>query len=178
MKKLKELSLKELRELYESNQGFASAVYEQVYEQAMFWQGEEFKLCGADKFDYHDHYSSFYLTCPMSHGVKDGKSLRGELDEDYMTEEMKPLYKKLCENADKMDWIEYQCDEYNKLDEECDELADKLAELYTDMLRALETIDTEYIQEELQAIADGERYMSEWETDGTKVYEHITKEYK
>lgn len=177
MKKLKELSLKELRELYENNQDFASAVYEQVYEQAMFWQSEEFKLCGAEAFDYHDHYSSFYLTCPTAYGAKSPEKLVGKLDKDYMTEEMKPLYKKLCELNSKMEDAE-DWDETRPEYDEMRDTADKLAELYTDMLRALETIDTEYIQEELQAIADGERYMSEWETDGTKVYEHITKEYK
>ena len=178
MTKLKAYNLDELRDLYDKNKEFAQAVYERVYEEAMEWQAEEFKLCGAEAFNYHDHYSSFYLTTPIPNGVKDGKSLRGELDEDYMTEEMKPLYKKLCENAEKMDWLEYQCDEYCKLDEECDELADKLAELYTNMLRTWETITDEQIWEELGRIADGEHYMSEWETDGTKVYEHITKEYK
>ncbi len=167
MKTLKDLSVSELRELIKHNHWFETAIYEDAYEELSIEQGEEFKLCGADKFDYHDHYSSFYLTCPKSYGVKDGKSLRGELDEDYMTEEMKPLYKKLCENADKMDWLEYQCDEYNKLDEECDDIADKLAELYTDMLRGYESAETyeACVSDLLERIADGMSYMSSLELD-------------
>lgn len=177
MKKLKELSIDELVELYDKNNGFNQAVFEQVYEQAMFWQGEEYKLSGADNFDYHDHYNSFYLTCPMVYGAKSPEKLVGKLDEDYMTEEMKPLYKKLCELNDKMEDAE-DWDETRPEYDEMRDIADKLAELYTDMLRALETIDMEYVREELQMIADGEHYMSEWETDGTNVYEHITKTYK
>lgn len=178
MRKLGELSKEELHELLEKNNDFKAEVYEWAYQAQMDLQREEFELMGADKFDYHDHYSSFYLTCPKSYGVKDGKSLRGELDEDYMTEEMKPLYKKLCENADKMDWLEYQCEEYCKLDEECDDIADKLAELYTDILRSYEDVSDEQIDWELEQIAEGMRWASGWETDGTIVYQHITKEYK
>ena len=177
MKKLKELSIDELVELYDKNNGFNQAVFNEVYEQAMFWQSEEYKLSGADNFDYHDHYSSFYLTCPTAYGAKSPEKLVGKLDEDYMTEEMKPLYKKLCELNDKMEDAE-DWDETRPEYDEMRDIADKLAELYTDMLRALETIDMEYVREELQMIADGERYMSDWETDGTTVYEHITKTYK
>lgn len=181
MKTLQDLSVEELKTLAKNNKWLEDQLAEDTYEELSIEQGEEFKLCGADKFDYHDHYSSFYLTCPMSYGVKNGKSLRGELDGDYMTEEMKPLYKKLCENADKMDEIEYQCDEYDKLDEECDELADKLAELYTDMLRQYETAETfEACYDDIIArIADGMSYMSGLELDeNNNIIETIKHETK
>lgn len=177
MTKLKAYNLDELRDLYDKNQEFARAVYERVYENAMEWQAEEFKLCGADKFEYHDHYSSFYLTCPTVYGAKSPEELVGELDEGYMTEEMKPLYKKLCELNDEMEDAE-DWDETRPEYDEMRDIADKLAELYTAMLRTWETITDEQIWEELGQIADGEHYMSEWETNGTEVYEHITKTYK
>ncbi len=180
MKKLKELSVEELVGLYDKNNGFNSAVFEQVYEQAMFWQGEEYKLMGAEVFDYHDHYSSFFLTTPMHYGVKDGRAVAHKLDREYMTKENAELYDELNRLTDELENME--CDEYedkrDEYDEKIDELCDKLADGLTMQLRALETIDMEHVRDELQMIADGEHYMSEWETDGTTVYEHMTKEYK
>jgi hypothetical protein len=166
MKTLKDLSVSELRELIKHNHWFETAIYEDAYEELSIEQGEEFKLCGADKFDYHDHYSSFYLTCPTAYGAKSPEKLVGKLDEDYMTEEMKPLYKKLCELNDKMEDAE-DWDETRPEYDEMRDIADKLAELYTDMLRGYESAETyeACVSDLLERIADGMSYMSSLELD-------------
>lgn len=184
MKLLKELSIEELRELNENNKQFSFKVYDIAYEDSMYWQGEEFKLMGAKVFDYHDHYNSFYLTTPTNYGAKDGLSVAHKLDRDYLNEEAQGLYDKLCELKDLYDGMTYdELEEWNKknecdLEEQADELCDKLADNITKMLRGYEDITDEQIEQTLSDIADGYSSMSDWETDGTVVYEHITKEYK
>lgn len=180
MKKLKELSLKELRELYEKNQGFASAVYEDAYSTNMDMQADEFNSMRAKVFDYHDHYSSFYLTTPRRYGVKSGYAVAHELNADNMSDKARRLYDQLNALADEMENLES-----DELDERQDELEDKmtavcdnLAEQLTTDFRSYENVCDGDIDSALELIADGVHFMSEWETDGTKVYEHITKEYK
>ena len=177
MKKLKECSSEELQNLYDNNKGFSQAVYERIYEEAMEWQAEEFRLIGARVFGYHDHYSSFYLTTPENGGVKVGYTVAHKLDAGYLSPDAIKLYDELNELYD--EWEETEdADSCNLLENKMDDICDKLAEKITEQLRTYEDITNEDIWEELEQIADGEHYMSEWETDGTAVYQHITKEYK
>lgn len=166
MKTLQDLSVEELKTLAKNNKWLEEQLAEDTYEELSIEQGEEFKLCGADKFEYHNHYSSFYLTCPTAYGAKSPEKLVGKLDEDYMTEEMKPLYKKLCELNDKMEDAE-DWDETRPEYDEMRDIADKLAELYTDMLRGYESAETfEACYDDIIArIADGMSYMSGLELD-------------
>ena len=177
MKKLKEYNLDELRDLYDKNKEFARVVYERVYEESMDWQAEEFRLIGAKVFGYHDHYSSFYLTTPENGGVKVGYTVAHNLDEEYLSQDAIKLYDELNKLYD--EWEETEdADACNLLENKMDDICDELAEKITEQLRTFENITDEDIWEELGQIADGEHYMSEWETDGTEVYEHITKTYK
>lgn len=181
MKTLKDLTKEELRELYKNNKQFNSVVYELAYDDAMYWQGEEFKLMGAVVFDYNDHYSSFYLSTPRVYGSKTPEKVAGELDADYMTPENSELYKKLCDKID--EWENMTTDEQEEekgervYDDAC-ELCDKLADGLTEQFRAYENITEEQCEQVLDAILDGNYSMSEWETDGKKVFEHITKVYE
>lgn len=177
MKKIKELKIEELKKLYNDNKDFQSVVFDRCYENNMYWQAEEFKLMGAEVFDYNDHYSSFFLSTPTIYGSKAPEKVAGKLDADYMTEENAKLYKKLCELNAKMEdaeeWDEDR-EEYAEMTRVCDELADGL----TEQFRAYEDISDEQIDEELEAILDGDDYMGEWETDGEKIFETIIKTYK
>lgn len=181
-RKLASLSVDELKELYKNNQEFASKVYERAYEDSMFWQGETYKLVGADIFDYHNHYTSFYLTTPCHYGAKDGKSVAHKLDRDYLDEEGQKLYDKICELSDIWDNLTYdEQEEWNEkngdLEEQADELCDKLAENLTHMFRLYEDITDEMIDDVLDNIDDYD-YMGEWEEENGVVYETIVKAYK
>lgn len=177
MKRLKELTIEELKDLYNKNGEFANKVYEKVYEDAMLSQEIEFKAMGAEVFDYNNHYSSFYLSTPKVYGGKAPEKVAGKLDRDYLTEENAKLYDKLCElNAimeDAEEWDEDR-EEYNEMIEVCDKLADGI----TEQFRAYENIEDDQIDSELEAIAEDWTNMSDWETDGECVYEHITEVYK
>lgn len=177
MKKLYELEKNELKNLYETNDEFSNAVYSYAYDDAMVAQGDEYDALGADVFEWHDHYSSFYLSTPKVYGGKAPEKVAGNLNADYMTPENAELYAKLCELNDKMEnaeeWDEER-PEYEEMTKLCDELADGI----TAQLRAYEEITDEQIDAVLDYITDNACYMSEWETDGAKVFEHITKIYQ
>lgn len=175
MKKLGEMSVQELQDLYDKNNGFACEVDERVMDIQYEVQSEQFDLVGAKVFDYHDHYNSFYLTIPTRYGVRDELEVAHKLDRDYMTESTARIYDKFNELADK--WGELTDDD-DKLEEELRIAGDELAEALTDDLRSYEQFDKYDVENYLQAVADNLYDMSEWETDGTVVYEHITKEYK
>lgn len=179
MKKLQELSIEELKKLYENNKEFAAAVYDAAYESAMYWQGEEFENMGARVFDYHDYYASFYLTTPTSYGARYPEKVAGKLDADYMTAENAELYAKLCEKIEKWENMTAdEQDEHEELEDEAADICDKLAEGITEQLRAYENITEDAITDELEAIREGMSGAAEWETDGAAVYQHITKTYK
>lgn len=168
MKKLSELSMEELKSLYDKNQDFQNFINERVYEDAMSAQEEEFDLMGAEVFDYHDHYNSFYLTVPKENGIASPEKIAGALDVDYLNIEYLHLYKKLCELNNIMENREVwniDCKEY----EEMEELAEKLADGITEQLRAYEEIQDEQIKAELEMIHDG-FYSYDMETDGEKVF--------
>ena len=180
-KKLSELSKSELQKILKENREFEGAVYEYAYEDAMRGQEIEFEEMGARVFDYSDHYSSFYLSTPRVYGTKAPEKVAGALDADYMTDENSKLYKKLCDKMNQ--WENMTTDEqeteegdavYNEACELCDELADGI----TKQLRAYEDITDEQVAQVIEEIADGNSYMSDWTTNGTQVFEHITKIYK
>lgn len=175
MRRLEELSKDELHELINKNDEFKAQVYEWGYQAQMDMQEEQYKLMGADVFDYHDHYSSFYLTIPTRYGVRDELEVAHKLDRDYMTESTAKIYDKFNELADK--WGELTEDD-DELEEELRIAGDALAEAITNDLRCYEDVTDEQIDNELEQIAEGMSYASDWETDGTIVYQHITKEYK
>lgn len=177
MKLLNELSVKELKNLYINNKDFSDAVYSEAYDQAMEAQGEEFKLLGADVFEYHNHYSSFYLSTPNKY-YKDGAAIAGKLNVEYMNIENEALYEKLNKLADRWENLttdEQDAPEGDQLWDEINATADELAEGLTRQLRAFEDIQDDQIEEVLEQITEGYCYMGEWETDGEAVYEHITK---
>lgn len=181
MKKLKDLTVEELHELLEKNNDFKAEVYEWAYQAQMDLQREEFELMGADVFDYHDYYSSFYLSVPNHYGVIDGASVAHKLDADYLNEDARKTYEKLNELVDKwedMTTDEQESNEGIKIEGDIDGYAELLAQQITDQLRAYENVSDEQIDFELEQIADGITGASDWETDGTIVYQHITKEYK
>ena len=178
-KKLCELQPSELKKLYETNNEFAGEVYNRVYDDAMILQLDESENLGAQAFEYHDHYNSFYLSTPRDCGARAPEKIAGALDADYMTPENAELYAKLCAKVD--EWENMTADEQatekgDAVSDEACELCDKLADGITAQLRAYEDITAEQVEDALSDIdALG---MADWETDGEKVFEHITKVYK
>lgn len=182
MKRLKDLSKEELKNLYENNEEFRDLCINEAYNNSMSAQAQEGELLGVSVFDFHDHYNSFYLRTPEIYGAKTPESVAGKLDADYMTPENAKLYKKLCDLDKKYSNFDYEQLQtkkaeqiYDKMTEICDELADGL----TDQLRAYEDVSEEQVLEDLSLYCEeGYGYMSEWKTDGKKVYQEITKVYQ
>lgn len=174
---IKDLSRKEFDDLLSTNKWLEQQVGELVQEQISFGQSEEFNLIGAKAFDYHDHYTSFYLTVPVRYGVKDGHSVAGKLDRDYLNEENAKLYDELCELADKWDNMTYdEQDEHRDIDEKMDEVCKRLADGVTEQLQAWENWET-YVdvkEQEIEMILSGDRYISDLEVeDYSKIKEVI-----
>lgn len=177
MKKLHELSLGEIKAIYEKNNDFQNEVLESIYQGNMYWQSDEYnQLFGKNNrtIECHDHYTSFYLT------VRDHDNFANELnDPDLLTEENRKLYDKAKEIADRWANMDYdEQDENSELYEELEKIQNELIEGITDQLRTYEDIDKDQIEQELQAIADNMSGMGDWETDGEKVYQTVVKVYK
>lgn len=171
---LKELNDKELAELYNDNKWLMEQIDNQAWERASFDQAEEFKLIGAECFDYHDHYSSFYLSCPTISGAKSPEKLVGKLNAEYMSDDSKKLYAELCELNDKMEdaeeWDETR-PEYDRMREIADELADNI----TAQLRAYEDMDyfIECKDMVLDDIREDNNWLSDMEVENGKIKQVI-----
>lgn len=168
---IQDMTREQLLELKASNKWLEEKINEQAWDDAMWQQSEEFKLLGADAFDYHDHYSSFYLTCPTIGGGKAPEKLVGKLDADYMSDEDGKLYKELLELNDKMEDAE-EWDEDREEYARMIEIADKLAEDITEQLRAYEDA-TEYEEQIIDDIIDGYNWLGELEVEDGVITEIV-----
>lgn len=174
--KIKDMTMEQLVELVKNNKWLEQQIDELVQEQISWGQSEEFKLIGAEVFDYHDHYSSFYLTAPRHYGALDGYKVAGKLDREYLNEENAKIYDELCDLADKWDNMTYdEQDENGDIDAKMDELAEQLAQGVTEQLRAWEGMETwiETRDQELEMILSGDRYISDLEVGDGKIKEVI-----
>lgn len=169
---INELSKDAIKELIANNKWLEDKVYEYAYEDAMWAQSEEYKLIGADVFDYHDHYNSFYLSCPTISGAKSPEKLAGKLDAEYLSEEDTKLYKELCELNGKMEdaeeWDETR-PEYDRMRDIADELADHL----TTYFRGFEDITDEQIDQVIDNMIEGYCWLGELEVEDGKIKEVI-----
>lgn len=168
---LQDMTREQLLELRASNKWLDEKISEQAWDDAMWQQGEESKLLGADAFGYHDHYSSFYLTCPKVYGGKAPEKLVGKLDTDYMSDEDGKLYKELCELNSKMEDAE-EWDEERPEYARMIEIADKLAEDITEQLRAYEDT-TDFEEQIIDDIIDGYNWLGELEVEDGVIAEIV-----
>ncbi len=180
-KLLKTLSLGELKTLYANNNDFQYAVYEDAYEDNMFWQNEwGNEMLGKDNrgYRFHDDHQSFFFS------LEDAERFVNDLPKscrDYLPNDKVELYDKAQRLLDKwqnMTYDEQDEDEgtYNDLEQTAKELLDAIEET----LHQFENINDEDIEQALQKIADDCSYMGEWELqdDGTTIAEYKTKLYK
>lgn len=169
---INELNKDAIKELMGNNKWLEDKVYEYAYEDAMWAQSEEYKLIGADAFDYHDYYTSFYLTTPCVYGAKAPEKVAGKLDAEYMSEEDTKLYNELCELNAKMEdaeeWDEDR-EEYARMTEIADELADHL----TTYFRGFEDITDEQIDQVIDDMIEGYCWLGELEVEDGKIKEVI-----
>ena len=147
MKTLKDLTIEELKSLYKENKTIQQSIYETVYDWRMQEQADEARNIGTEVFNYHDHYTSFYLTTPRFSGAPAPEKVARHLRSEYLEADNLALYNKLNELMDKMEdaeeWDEDR-PEYTEMIETCD----KLAAGITSQLRAYEDIDEEEILQE------------------------------
>lgn len=180
-KQLKTLSLGELKTLYANNSDFQNAVYEDAYDDKMFWQNEwSNEMLGSDNRGYscYDHYTSFYYR------LTDAERFVADLPEsckDYLPQDKVELYdraKKLLDKWQDMTYDEQDANEgfFTDLEQTATELLDAIEET----LHQFENITDEDIEQTLQKIADDCSYMSDWELqdDSTNIIEYIAKIYK
>ena len=170
--KLKDMTKDELKDLMEKNRWFKEQVYNNAYENAMFLQEADAKAIGADAFNYHDHYSSFYLTCPTVSGAKAPEKLVGKLDMEYLGEEDAKLYKELCELNAKMEDAE-EWDEERPEYARMLEIGDLLADHTTQYLRSYEEITDDMIDQELDYISEDTNWLGDLEIVNGKIKEEI-----
>lgn len=179
MKKLSELNKEELNELYKNNGEFQSYVYEQAYERMMFEQEEEAKSLNTKVFDYHNHYTSFYLSTPIKYGAKEPERIAHNLDADYMTVENSELYEELNKLTDEWENMTYdEQEEHEELYDKMIEVCDNLAEGLTEQLRVYENPNEEDILDMLDEDAAMGYYDNFSVDEDGKVYEETTKVYK
>lgn len=169
---INELSKDEIKELIANNKWLEDKVYECAYEDAMWAQSEEYKLMGADAFEYHDHYSSFYLTTPCVYGAKAPEKVAGKLDAEYLSEEDAKLYEELCELNGKMEDAE-EWDEEREEYARMTEIADELAEHLTTYFRGFEDITDEQIDQVIDEMIEGYCWLGELEVENGKIKEVI-----
>lgn len=171
---INELSKDEIKELIAKNKWLEDKVYECAYEDAMWAQSEEYKLIGADCFDYHDHYSSFYLTTPTFYGAKSPEKVAGKLDAEYMSEEDAKLYNELCELIDKWENMTTdEQDEHEDVYDKASDVCDILAEHLTTYFRGFEDITDEQIDQVIDDMIGGYNWLGELEVEGGKIKEVI-----
>lgn len=172
---LKDKTKDELKKLSESNNWLGEKIYEYAYEGAMLAQEDDFKMIGADCFEYHDHYSSFYLTTPTIYGAKAPEKIAGKLDSEYLSEEDAKLYNELCELNAKMEdaeeWDEER-PEYTRMVE----IADVLAEHLTQYFRDYENITDEQIEQVLDEMIEGWCWLGDLEEENGKIKEVVYHE--
>lgn len=169
---INELSKDAIKELMANNKWLEDKVYNEAYESAMWAQSEEYKLIGAGVFEYHDHYNSFYLTCPKVYGGKAPEKVAGKLDAEYMSEEDAKLYKELCDLNETMESAE-EWDEDRPEYERMTEIADELAEHLTIYFRGFEDITDEQIDQVIDDMIEGYCWLGELEVEDGKIKEVI-----
>lgn len=170
MKSLKELSIRELKNLYDKNKSWQDKVDNEVLDEQLATQD---RLCddifGEENrtIKYHSHYNTFYLS------ITDQIEFPGSLNKDSLSEEQ----------ADLLDECKKALEQYMSLSDE-DQLSEKGDNLYEKLLKknnkllsmiekdlhSYENISDEAVEDTLQRIIDGAHSMSNWRTDGEKVY--------
>lgn len=179
MKKLQELSVEELQALLKTNHKFEAAVAEAVYEDQMFWQGEELNEIfgkGNRTFEICDNYSSFYFS------LRDIENFtQSIIGTDYLTNDNLELYNVAKSYAEKWDAMTY--DEQQEVSDEWysefQTAVENLCRGIEDQLHEFERITDGAIADYLDRITSGEVAFADWEVDENGVcYEHITKIYK
>lgn len=176
-RKLQELTLEELKQLYEKNKQFAAAVAEDIYDNNLRWQEEEYDFIfgqNNDTIEYHSHYNSFYLT------IKDHERFIDSLgDTDYLSSDAQALYEKAKQLTER--WQNMTTDEQDEhpgVYEELEKANTELLEAIEDDLHTYESVADEQVESELQQITEGENSMGEWGVnDNGIVFEHIEKVY-
>lgn len=179
MKILNELTLDELRGLAKHNTQFADAVYDDAYENNMFWLKElSIEMLGERKgIRYYDNHSSFYFK------LTDTEEFLGNLPDtcrDYLTEAGQELYDTAMKL--KSEWDDMTYDEQQDNDEHYERMEDMAKGLLAsieDSLHKFESVSDDDIDGILDGIIDGIYGMSEWKVDDDGVvYQEIIKEYK
>lgn len=140
---LKDMNMEAIKDILKNNNDFYNLVFNDLYEQDMFWQGEEADLMfGKDHYKYiefHNNYSSFFLT------LRNWSAFIDNLDPAYLNAKNIDLYneivklKKEYENI-ACDTIEEE-DRFNELEDILEEKSKELLEACEDQLHEYEKAD-------------------------------------
>lgn len=146
MEKIKKIYITELEtekrnQLIKNNKKLIHMLQNDLYENNMQLQYIELQNMMNNEaikaIEYHDHYNSFFYT------LKDWRKFYQNIDYDYLSPEATKIADEITKNIDKMDQLEYYCDEYYKLEEENEEKAKKILKEIEENLHAFEDYPSE-----------------------------------
>lgn len=171
MNKISILGVAKLYILYDTNKMFAHMVDEEAYCLNMEQQLQDFKAIFGEKNETIDASGEFIRVKDHVHFVETVKIIPS-LGQKFLN-----LYHDAAGALNH--WCSLSEVERGGKDWYAVVTAnDRLVKELNSHLRQYEILKQDDIDRYLRLIIDGKSYMSEWQTDGEKVYEHITKVYK
>ena len=141
-------NLESLKKAMELSSRFENLVNNRLYDDLMdqqYWFGNDADI---DGLRYHDNYQSFFFT------ISDrDKFIRSMESSPYYYSDL-PETKKAAAALDRLDAMEYENKNYDRLDEWLDQQAVKLLHIYENDLHAYENPDQFMIDETLENMLD------------------------
>ena len=137
-------NLETLKNAMEISSRFENMVNDWLYDDLMdqqYWLGNDANI---DGLRYHDNYQSFFFTISCR-----DKFIRSMESSPCYYSDL-PETKKAAAALDRLDAMEYENKNYDRLDEWLDQQAEKLLHIYENDLHAYETPDQLMIDESLE----------------------------
>ena len=137
-------NLETLKNAMELSSRFGNMVNDWLYDDLMdqqYWLGNDANI---DGLRYHDNYQSFFFT------ISDRDKFIRSMESSPCYYSDLPETKKAAAALDRLDAMEYENKNYDRLDEWLDQQAEKLLHIYENDLHAYETPDQLMIDESLE----------------------------
>ena len=154
-------TLESLKNAMELSSRFENMVNDWLYDDLMdqqYWFGKDANI---DGLRYHDNYNSFFYT------ISDrDKFIRSMENSDCYAD--LPETKKAAAALDRLDAMEYENKNYNRLDEWLDQQAEKLMHIHESNLHAYENPDQFMIDEALENMLNNNMFKNYY-IDGGQV---------
>jgi hypothetical protein len=158
-------NLESLKKAMELSSRFENMVNNWLYDDLMDEQRCFSMDAAIDGLKYHNHYSSFFYT------ISDrDKFIRSIENSPYYYSDL-PETKKAAAALNRLDAMEYENKNYDRLDEWLDQQAEKLMHIYENDLHAYENPDQLMIDETLENMLDNNMFENYY-IDGDQVKQY------